>query len=425
MGLASRLGRLLPLLSLTLSGHDAARITSGEDEPIVQIQDLVDELLKNNPDIRSNQHRFDAASKRPSQLSTLPEPKLSFTNFGVGHPFSRLSESNFAYQGFGFTQEVPYPGKLALAGEEARKDAQSEQEIYRMTILDKTAELKIAYYDWFQVTKAIEITHKHRDLLERVETIARARYAVGKGIQQDVLKAQVEQSVLVQQLEILKQKKSVIEARIRSLLNTERSLGRPAEIKMSVLPLRLDQVLASVDQQAPRLRAQRALLEGRAVGMARAKKEYHPDFAFTFQWLKTGAPFPDYYVATAEMKIPVYFWRKQRLGVAEAVARFQQARQSYVSARQELVFMIKDFYLTASTSERLLALLQSGIIPQASLSLQSALAGYEVGSVDFVTLLNNFVTLLTYEMQYYEELAKHEQALARLEALLALPLTRP
>ena len=420
-----RLGMLFSLLSLALFGQDAGRTAGGEQEAVVHIQDLVDELLRNNPDIRAAQYRLDAAAKRPSQVSTLPEPKLSFTNFGVGHPISRLSDSNFAYQGFGLTQEVPYPGKLALAGEEARKEVESERETYRMVVLHKTAELKVAYYDWFQVTKAIEITRKNRDLLERFERIARARYAVGKGIQQDVLKAQVEQSSLAQQLEILEQKKATIEARIRSLLNTERLLCRPAEIKMAVLSAGLEEFLASIDRQAPRLRAKQAMLESRAVGIERSKKEYHPDFAFNFQWLKTGAPFRDYYMATAEVKLPVYFWRKQRLGVEEAAARFQEARQSYVSARQDLVFMVKDLYLTARTSERLLALYQSGIIPQASLSLESALAGYEVGGVDFLTLLNNFMSLLTYEMQYYEELAKHEQALARLEALVALPLTRP
>jgi outer membrane protein TolC len=187
----------------------------------------------------------------------------------------------------------------------------------------------------------------------------------------------------------------------------------------------LEEVLASIDGQAPLLRAQQAMLDSRAVGIERSKKEYRPDFAFSFQWQKTGAPFPDYYMATAEVKVPLYFWRKQRLGVEEAAARFQEARQSYASARQELVFMIKDLYLTASTSERLLALYQSGIIPQASLSLESAVAGYEVGSIDFLTLMSNFMSLLTYEMQYYEELAKHEQALARLEALVARPLTQP
>jgi cobalt-zinc-cadmium efflux system outer membrane protein len=400
-------GMLLPLLCATLRGQ----------ESVTTIQDLVDELVKNNPDIRAAQFRHDAATKRPSQLSTLPEPKVTFTNLGVGHPVSRLGASEFAYQGFGVSQEIPYPGKLALAGEEARKEADSEREMYRAVVLEKIAELKVTYLDWFYAGKAIEITHKNRDLLERLEKIARARYAVGKGIQQDVLKAQVEQSALAQQLELLGQKKATAEARIQLLLGKEQPLGRPEAIALSALSAPLEEYLGAIERQAPRLRAQQAMLDSRAVEIERSKKEYRPDFAFNFQWQKTGAPYHDYYMASAEMKLPLYFWRKQRLGVEEAAARFQQARQSYVSARQELIFMTKDLYLTAKTSERLLALYQSGVIPQASLSLESALAGYEVGSVDFLTLTNNFMSLLTYEMQYYEELAKHEQALARLESI--------
>ncbi len=411
--------------SLMLLGLPFGVAAEADQERVVSIQDLVDELLQNNPAIRAAEYRHDAATKRPSQVSTLPEPKLSFTNFGVGHPFSRLQDNNFAYQGFGFSQEVPFPGKLALAREEASREAESEREMYGTVVLDQIAQLKVAYYDWFQLTKAIEINGKNRDLLERFEKIARARYSVGRGIQQDVLKAQVEQSGLAQQLEIIEQKKATAEARIRSLLNSERPLGRPAAVTLSPLSASLEDFLGSIDAQAPLLRAQQAMLDSRAVGIERSKKEYRPDFNFSFQWQKNGAPFADYYMATAEVKVPLYFWRKQRLGVEEAAARFQEARQTYASARQEVVFMIKDLYLTASTSERLLALYQSGIIPQASLSLESAVAGYEVGSIDFLTLMNNFMGLLTYEMQYYEELAKHEQALARLEALVARPVTQP
>jgi outer membrane protein, heavy metal efflux system len=391
----------------------------------VAIADLVNELLENNPDIRAAQYRVDAAMKRPSQLSTLPEPKLTATNFGVGHPFSRLRESNFAYYGFGFSQEIPYPGKLALAGEEARKEAESEREMYRTTVLDNVAQLKVAYYEWYGIVKAAEITRKNRELLERLERIARARYSVGKGIQQDVLKAQVEQSTLAQQLELLDQRRATSEARIRSLISTERPLTRPTEIQLTPLPVTLDELLSALDRQAPRLKVRQAMLDSRAVSIERSKKDYRPDFGVTVQWQKTGAPFPDYYMAMAEVKIPLYFWRKQRLGVEESVARFREARQNYQSERQELMFQVKDYFFTARTSERLLELYRSGIIPQSSLSLESAMAGYEVGSVDFLTLMNNFMTLLSYEMQYYDELSKHAQAIARLEALVDTPLGRP
>jgi len=398
-------------------------VNNQERVSVTTLEQLLTELVKNNPEIRAAQFRFEAATKRPSQVSTLPEPKLTLVNVGVGQPFSSLNVSEFAYRGIGISQEIPFPGKLALAAEEAQREADSDRQHYRSIVLEKTAQLKTTYYDWYFVTKAIEITSKNRDLVDRFEQIARARYSVGKGIQPDVLKAQVEVSGLAQQLEILEQKRLVTEARIRSLLNSELPLGRPVEIRQTPLALKLESVLQMVESQSTRLQADQAMVQSRAVGIDRARKEYRPDFNFSVQWQKTGSQFPDYYMATAEIKLPVYFSRKQRLGVEEAEARLQEARQNYQATRQDLVFSAKDKYFTAMTSEKLLSLFQSGIIPQSSTALESALSGYEVGNVDFLTLLNNAVTLLNYEMQYYQELAKHEQALAELEPLVGVELT--
>ncbi|HYR41652.1 MAG TPA: TolC family protein [Terriglobia bacterium] len=393
-----------------------------EPPPVTSLQSLMDQLGNNNPEIRAARFRFEAATKRPSQVGALPEPKLTLANVGVGQPFSRLNVSEFAYRGIGLAQEIPFPGKLGLAAEEARQEADSERQNYRSIVLEKASQLKTAYYDWYFATKSIEITTKNRDLLDRLEQIARARYAVGKGIQPDVLKAQVEVSGLAQQLEILEQKKLLTEARIRSLLNSELPLGRPADIQQTSLPLKLESILQMVEAQSPRLQSEQAMVQSRAVGIDRARREYRPDFNVAFQWQHTASQFPDYYMATAEIKLPVYFGRKQRLGVEEAEARFQEARENYKAARQDLVFAAKDKYFTAMTSEKLLALFQAGIIPQSSTALESALSGYEVGNVDFLTLLNNAITLLNYEMQYYQELTKHEQALAELEPLVGVEL---
>ena len=190
-----------------------------EPPPVTSLQSLMDQLEKNNPEIRAARFRFEAATKRPSQVRALPEPKLTLANVGVGHPFSRLNVSEFAYRGIGLAQEIPFPGKMGLAAEEARREADSERQNYRSIVLDKASQLKTAYYDWYFATKSIEIMTKNRDLLDRLEQIARARYAVGKGIQPDVLKAQVEVSGLVQQLEVLEQKKLLTEAQIKDLMD--------------------------------------------------------------------------------------------------------------------------------------------------------------------------------------------------------------
>src|SRR5712692_11083120 len=111
-------------------------------------QDLLNGLMQNNPEIQAARSRFEAATKRPSQLGTLPEPTVSYTNLGVGHPFSRLNRSEFAYQAFGVSQDLPFPGKLMLASEEAKREADSEQQNYRALVLEKISMLKLSYYDW-------------------------------------------------------------------------------------------------------------------------------------------------------------------------------------------------------------------------------------------------------------------------------------
>src|SRR5260370_40695322 len=131
-------------------------------ERTLRPQDLLDGLMQKTPEIQAARSRFEAATKRPSQAGTLPEPTASYTNLGVGHPFSRLNGSDFAYQAFGVSQDFPFPGKLALASEEARRAAETEQQNYRSLVLDQVARLKVAHYEWLKVLKAIELTPQHK-----------------------------------------------------------------------------------------------------------------------------------------------------------------------------------------------------------------------------------------------------------------------
>jgi cobalt-zinc-cadmium efflux system outer membrane protein len=384
--------------------------------------DLVSELLQNNPEIQAARSRFEAATKRPSQAGTLPEPTASYTNFGVGHPFSQLNGSNFAYQGFGVSQEFPFPGKLSLASEEAKREAEVVQQNYCAVVLDMTARLKVAYYEWLTVNKAIELTRKHSDLLSRFEEIARNRYTVGKGLQQDVLKAQLEVSTLEQQLAMLDEKRQRAEAEIASLLAVSAVVMRaPSEIHASSFPMSLDELLKATDD-SPRVRAEQKMVAARAAGINRSQKDFRPDFGVNLQWQHTGSNFPDYYMATVEVKIPIYYARKQRYALEESYSKLREAKQNYQAAQQQSIYQVKDQYLSIQSSERILNLYKTTLIPQAQLTVDSSASAYEVGSIDFLTLLTNLMNLISLDRQYYDELARHEEAIARLEPIVGKEL---
>src|SRR5882672_1221233 len=385
-------------------------------------QELLAELLLRNPEIQAARSRFEAATKRPSQAGTLPEPTASYTNLGVGHPFSRLNGSEFAYQGVGVSQEFPFPGKLALASEEAKREAESEQQNYRTTVLEITARLKVAYYEWLAVQKAIELTHQNSDLLGRFEEIARNRYTVGKGLQQDVLKAQLEVSSLEREIAMLDEKRQRAEAEIASLLAVPSiSLRAPAEIQTSTFSMSLDELVKATNE-APRIRAEQKMVDARAVGINRSLKDFRPDFGVNLQWQHTGGNFPDYYMATVEVKIPIYYARKQRYALEESYSRLNEAKQNYRSAQQQAIFQVKDQYLAIQSSERIMDLYKTTLLPQAQLTVDSAASAYEVGNIDFLSLVTNLTNLISLERQYYDEVARHEEALARLEPIVGKEL---
>ena len=87
-----------------------------------------------------------------------------------------------------------------------------------------------------------------------------------------------------------------------------------------------------------------------------------------------------------------------------------------------LRYRVKQEFLEAQAAEQLLKLYAQGIVPQSTLALESSLASYEVGAIDFLNVLSNFTTVLDYELGYHEQLAMHEKALARLEELTGLTL---
>jgi outer membrane protein TolC len=158
-----------------------------------------------------------------------------------------------------------------------------------------------------------------------------------------------------------------------------------------------------------------------AVNMAR--KEYYPDYTLSGGYFNMGG-MPDMFQFRADIKLPIYFFRKQRAGVAEQAQSLAQSRRTYEAINQSLHFRIKDDHLMAATSAQLMRLYGQTVIPQANLALESSLASYETGAVDFLAVLMNNVTVVEYEMNYYEEMQNFYLALSRLEEMTAVPLIK-
>lgn len=403
--------------------------TTSSQQPqanVESLKGLIEEALARNPEITAMARNFDMMRARVPQAKALPDPMLEagyWGNIVPIPPFDIQKGDPSSARMISISQEIPFPGKLALKGKMAGADAEAEWWNYEQTRLNVVAELKDAYFDYTYLTKAVEVVAKSKDLLEKFVKIAEARYAVGKGIQQDVLKAQVEVSKLAEQLTLFEQRKQVAEARINSLLyrTPEWPLGRPEEIK----PQALAQTLAELNELAlanyPTLKSQRRKIDREQLNVELAEKGKYPDFTVKLGYQNRPA-MPDMYGVSVGVSIPVWFGQKQRPAIAEAAASRAAEQKRLENLTTLLFFKLKDRYLAATTAQRLVDLYGTTIIPQSSLALESAIAGYEVGKVDFLTLLDSLVTLRNYELSYYEQLGNVEKSVAALEPLVGVPL---
>jgi cobalt-zinc-cadmium efflux system outer membrane protein len=143
---------------------------------------LIDEAERNNPQIIAAKHAWRAAAQVPSQVSTLPDPQLTVQQFAVGspRPFAGFTNSDFAYIGFGVSQDLPYPGKLRLRGEAAKLEADvgaSRVESVRRSIVEQ---LKMSYFQLAYELEELSLLERDGKLLDQVEKIAEANYRVGK-----------------------------------------------------------------------------------------------------------------------------------------------------------------------------------------------------------------------------------------------------
>src|ERR1700693_1445368 len=129
-------------------GQDETPTPAHSSLDITPLRELVSNVEQNSPQILAARHAWKAATQVPTQVSTLPDPQFIIQQFSVGspRPFAGYTNSDFAYLGIGINQDLPYPGKLRLRGEIAKKDAEVTQQKYESVRRAILAAVKMAYF---------------------------------------------------------------------------------------------------------------------------------------------------------------------------------------------------------------------------------------------------------------------------------------
>ncbi|HIG18572.1 MAG TPA: TolC family protein [Candidatus Handelsmanbacteria bacterium] len=397
----------------------------------LQQDELIDEALANNPTLAALRSRAQAAQERVPQAGALMDPMLRLELSNV--PLSDFDFDSTPMTGKQLTlsQRFPWWGKLATRQRMASHAVGVIEATYDDRVLTVTNMVRQAYYSLAFVDRATQILTENQQLLADFVHIAQTKYAVGHGLQQDVLRAQLSLSTLDDRLIVRRQERGAVEAHLNSVLNRppQSRLGLTGDVKLSSFHLSADSLQQMALASHPALRAIDQTQQRWAAAAVLADRQRRPDIDLIAGYRQRdrmpmdAVQGSDLVTLGFSINLPIYQDRKQDRQEAEARHEQRAAMADREALTQQIFATIQRLSVDARAHRDRARLLRTAIIPQANQSLTSALAGYEVHKVDFLDLLNDQVTLFNYEIDVFRHITDFEKTLADLEAIVGQAIT--
>ncbi len=383
------------------------------------------EVVEANPDLAAISARAEALAALPDQLGTLPDPQLSFKLVNLPIDSFSFTQEGMTQAQFGFSQSLPFPGKLGLRQEAAQAMASAAGFGVDELRLKLVRDVKMVWWNLFFLDRALEVVVNNQTLMRQFIEVAESKYRVGKGLQQDVLLAQLELSKLFDSqvdLEGIRRNEVI---RLNTLLNrpATASVVLPDKAGENVPSLRGESVLvARAAQVRPLLAAREQRLEAARLQLNLAKKDYYPDFNVGASYglrqgnNPNGTTRDDFFSLMFGMSLPLYTGTKQDRAVDQRNAEHLGQRYALADDLNRVEAAIGKALSDYRRGSEKADLFKTGIIPQAEQTVSSMLAGYQVNKVDFLNVMRAQITLYNYETQYWNAFSKARQAIARLVA---------
>lgn len=399
----------------------------GQESPAnspTPLSELLTEAAQNNSQITAADYAWQAAKQVPRQVSTLPDPTFTYQGFSVGSPkpFAGYTTSNFAYIGIGASQELPYPGKLHLRGEVAKRQADVMDMELGATTASVADAVKVDYIHLAYLEELLGILRENERVLDQLIQDATAHYQVGQGLQADVLQAQVERTKIVREITSNNEQRGDTEADLKALLHRNQSSLDIVAEPLAANPLRLTsaELLQMVRQRNPQVQVDTSSINKQNAALASAKREGKPDFGLAYMYQQNDRKYPDYYMFTLNVRLP----RRARVKaeVAEAAENLAQSKETLDAHLQQQLAQVKQGYVTVTNDEELLKEYREGLIPQSDAAYRSTLNAYASNRDVFTHVLLYFVNVLNMRLDEAQVLADHETTLAHLETLTGATL---
>ncbi|MFQ5645285.1 MAG: TolC family protein, partial [Thiogranum sp.] len=400
----------------------------GEYSPgadLLTVDQAINIALMDNPGLAEMQARADAFAAIPSQVGTLPDPRLSFNMLNLPTDTFDISQEAMTQAQFGISQVIPFPGKLSLREEAARFEAEAAADNVDETRFRLVRDVKATWWSLYNLDQALAIVIQNQGLLRQFVEIAQTKYSVGQGLQQDVLLAQLELSKLLDLELRLRGARRTQEARLNALLNIspDHAVRLPRQVDEKLPGLAAEPTLFDLAERSrPLLAMQNNRIRAARTRVELARKDLYPDFSVgAFYGIRSGENFgggsrADFATVKISVNVPLFIDRKQRKAVDQRNSDLLEQNFKLHDLRSTIQASISAAVSDYRRSRDQFELFRTGILPQARQTVASMLAGYQVNKVDFLNLVRAQITLYNYEISYWQVLSEARQALARLVA---------
>jgi outer membrane protein TolC len=389
------------------------------------LEALVAEALAQGPDVRAAAESLDAARSRPPQARALPDPVLSvlYVNDGWSPSLGEMPMTTLGLMG---SQALPWPGKRDLRERIAVRDADVLAERLERERLGVAAGVRRAFWGLVLARETLVLLREQEAVATEAEGVARARYAVGQGAQQDVLRAQVE----ITRFEPLRAaQEAEVESRLAELASlvgreVEAGVAKGVSLELRPEPRDLAALVAEAEATLPELRAGAALVERGRLAVDLASRDFKPDFSVQAGYMNRGGLDP-MWQAGVGVSLPVQRGRRHA-AVAEAEAAQRAAVAAVQTTRARIRLRTRERVAQLRAAERMAAVYADGLLPQAELGYEAALASYQSGQVPFLAVLEALSGWYRDRLEHRRLLAGHERvrvalAEASLESTSEMP----
>ena len=391
-----------------------------------QLDSLVNRALRVSPKIKMLKAKLSAAENMVPQVSNLPDPMLSLGLMNLPTNSFSFSQEPMTGKIVGLSQMIPFPGKLSTMGKAAEKNTEIVNEELKDAENEIVKNVTNTYYELAFTRKTISIVKESRKLLKSIADVVRTRYSVSSASQQNLLKVELEITNVNDKLEELHGKESMELSMLNSLLlfPADSPIGIRENLDVKYFSLTQGMLDSLAKANRPFLKGIDIAEQKAALQKSLAEYDYYPNFNLSLQYTqrdqiaKTNTDLHDLVSIMVGVTLPLNYGGKVSAKIQEKEAMEDMYDQQYSASMQMLDANFGTAIAKLNTIKSRIKLIEEGLLPQAEQTLKAAMAGYQVGKIDFINVIDSENKLYQIETNLYKLKTDYLKEIASLEFLV-------